>query len=142
MTHIRPSTCKYLLKCQLPQNCVGTLVLNINSSATSLCPHKQWQTLIMYHCSCCSDYGHVLPLCHSILLRIVRNSEFLLDPHCCAIIHKLLGGVLTPIVGSQHLNLPASLVLNQSSKLLKSVEDFILSLQEVYLGPPRVVIDK
>jgi hypothetical protein len=61
---------------------------------------------------------------------------------CCTIIHKLFGGVLTPIVRSQDLNIIASLVLNQSSELLKFVEDFILSLQKVYLGLPGVVINE
>jgi hypothetical protein len=142
MTHIHPSTYKYHLRCQLPQHCVGTSVMNINSSATSLYLQKQWQTLIMYHRPFCSNYGHVLPLSHSIILRIVRNCEFLLDPRYCAIIHKLLGGVFTPTVGTQHPNLSANLVLNQSSKLLKFVKDFILSLQEVYLGLPGVVINE
>jgi hypothetical protein len=72
--------------------------------------------------------GSILPLCNSILLLVVQNNQFPLDPCLLAEALELLGGILTPIVRSQNLDLIPCLVLDKSFELLKPAKDFILGL--------------
>ena len=51
------------------------------------------------------------------------HSVLLLDPLCRTILHELIGGVLTPVVCPQHLNLLSCLVLHESLELLQPLKD-------------------
>ena len=55
---------------------------------------------------------------------------------------KLIGGILTPIVGPQDLDLLPYLVLHKSFELLEPIENLTLGLQEIDPGLPGVIINK
>ena len=66
----------------------------------------------MYHRTSYTHYGHVIALYHSILLRVIRNRELLLNTLNNTILHELIGGVLTPIIRSKYLDSPTKLILH------------------------------
>ena len=61
----------------------------------------------------------VLSLCYSILLRSVRNYQLSLNALMSAECIELLGGILTPIVRSQHSDLPPRLLLHKGFEPLE-----------------------
>ena len=82
----------------------------------------------MQHSPSCSDNSPVLPLNHPILLGVVRNSKLSVNAMLSAEVLELIGGILTPIVKPQDLDLLPCLVLHKSFELLEPVEDLTLAL--------------
>jgi hypothetical protein len=74
--------------------------------------------------------------------RAVRNSQLPPDALSCTEIHKLLGGILTPIVRSQDSNFLPCLVLHKIFELLEPAEDLSFGLHEENPGLPREVINE
>ena len=96
----------------------------------------------MQHSSSCSNNGPVLPLNNPILLGVVRNCKLSANAMLITEFHELIGGIITPIVGPQDLDLLPCLVLHKSFELLEPIEDLTLGLQEKDLGLPGVIINK
>ena len=96
----------------------------------------------MQHGSSCPNNGPVLPLGNPILLGVVRNYELSLNAMLSTEVLELIGGILTPVVGPQDLDLFSCLVLHKSFELLAPVEDLTLGLQEIDPGLPGIVINE
>src|SRR5713226_8536047 len=98
----------------------------------------------MKHRSGCPHNRPVLSLCYSILLRSVRNCQLSLNALLSAECIKLLGGILTPIVRSQHPDLPPCLLLHKGFEPLEDSQHKwgLLAPQEVDPGLPGVVINE
>ena len=98
----------------------------------------------MKHRYGCSNNIHFLPLRYSILLWSIRNCQLSPDTLLSAISIKLLGGILTPVIRSENLDLPPCLVLHKSFELLEPLQGFLrlLALQKVDLGLHGMVINE
>ena len=98
----------------------------------------------MQHGSRSSNYRSVLPFCHSILLRSVWYCQLSLNALLYAILVELLGGILTPVIWFEYLNLPPNLVLHKSFELLEPLQDLLrfLAPYKVDPGLPGMVIDE
>ena len=98
----------------------------------------------MKHCSRFSRSGPILPFNNPILLWGIQNYQ--LSPNSLLFIELIecIGGILTPIIQSQYLDLPPCSVLHKSFELLEPMQDLLrfLALQEVHPGLPGMVIDE
>ena len=68
----------------------------------------------MYHGLSSPYDGSVLPHCNPVLLWVVQTNELPLNSRILAKIIKIIGGILTPIVRSQNLELLPYLILHKS----------------------------
>ena len=101
------------------------------------------KAMILHHDSSCTHYGSILPFCNSILLWSVRKWKLPLYPLVSAILIKLLGGILTPIIWFEYSDSPPCLVPPElwtpgtsSRLLLTSCSSWINS------GLPGIVINE
>jgi len=96
----------------------------------------------MHHRSRYTNNGLVLTLSKPILMGVVRNDQ--LHPYTLRGVesYRLCGGILTPIVRPQDLDISPCLVLHKRLKLLEPIEYLSLGLQDVYPDLPRVVINE
>jgi hypothetical protein len=95
----------------------------------------------MYHSPDKINDRPILSLCNPILLRVVWHCQLPLDPRLTEIL-EVIGGILSPIIRAQDLDLLLCLLLHLSLEILKPTEDLILGLHKEDPGFPRKVINE
>ena len=96
----------------------------------------------MQHSPSFPNNGPVLPLSNPILLGVVRNCKLSPNAMLSTEVLELVGGIFTPVVGPQDLDLFPCLVLHKSFELLEPVKDLSLGIQEITLGLLGVIINE
>ena len=81
--------------------------------------------MIMQHGSSYTHNGTVLPFIHSILLWSVGNCQLPPNALLSTKLVKCIGGILTPIIQSKHLDRLSCLVLHKSFELLEQKQDLL-----------------
>jgi hypothetical protein len=119
-----------------------THVLNIDCSACSFGPKRQWKILIIHHGSGCFTNCLVLSFCNPILLRIIRHSWLPLNPGSSVEIIILVGVKFFSIVCFENTNVSTYLILNKILKILKFTKRFIFSFQKINPSFTRTIINK